>query len=140
MFVTNRLDWGHLVQADTFDTSHLNNELYEIESNRWDWEKRYLHVNYSQSLDTNIAVAMVRPRPRVLGFLFDFSLNFDSISHTQPCPDVFWFPILTERFCDELVAEMEHFGQWSDGSNSVRCSSFVFFSLSLYLNASLAIT
>lgn len=25
----------------------------------------------------------------------------------------------TERFCDELVGEMENFGQWSDGTNSV---------------------
>ena len=37
----------------------------------------------------------------------------------QPCQDVFWFPMTTERFCDDLVAEMENFGKWSDGSNSV---------------------
>lgn len=27
--------------------------------------------------------------------------------------------MVTERFCDELVGEMENFGRWSDGSNSV---------------------
>nr|CAH0113763.1 unnamed protein product [Daphnia galeata] len=78
LFVTNRLDWGHLITVDNFETTHFNNELYEIQNNRWDWEKRYLH----------------------------------------PCPDVYWFPITTERFCDELVAEMENFGQWSDGTNT----------------------
>ena len=35
----------------------------------------------------------------------------------QPCPDVFWYPLFTEQFCDEIVAEMEHLGAWSDGSN-----------------------
>lgn len=32
---------------------------------------------------------------------------------------------MTERYCDELVAEMENFGQWSDGTNSVSFSIFV---------------
>lgn len=93
LYVTNRLDWGHLVNAENFDTSHLNNELYEIMNNRWDWEKRYLHPNYSQNLDTNVTV-------------------------TMPCPDVYWWPMVTERYADELVGEMENFGQWSDGTNS----------------------
>jgi len=93
MYVTNRLDWGHLITAENFETTHFNNELYEIVNNRWDWEKRYLHVNYSDGLDTTKEVLM-------------------------PCPDVYWFPILTERFCDELVGEMENFGKWSDGTNT----------------------
>ena len=59
MFVTNRLDWGHLVAADNFSTLHLHNELYEIINNRWDWEKRYLHENYTKSLDLDQPIAMV---------------------------------------------------------------------------------
>ena len=31
---------------------------------------------------------------------------------------------MTERYADELVGEMENFGQWSDGSNSVSYTSF----------------
>lgn len=38
----------------------------------------------------------------------------------QPCPDVFWFPVLTEKACDELVEEMEHYGSWSGGKHQVR--------------------
>ncbi len=60
MYVTNRLTWGHLITVDNFETNHLHNELYEIQNNRWDWEKRYLHVNYSQSLDPNLNVSMVK--------------------------------------------------------------------------------
>ena len=39
-YVSNRLDWGHLVNAEDFDTSHVNNELWEITNNQFDWEKR----------------------------------------------------------------------------------------------------
>ena len=38
----------------------------------------------------------------------------------QPCPDVFWFPIVTDAFCDELIDEMEYNGQWSGGKNEVK--------------------
>lgn len=30
MYVSNREDWGHLVDADGFETSHRNNELYQV--------------------------------------------------------------------------------------------------------------
>lgn len=36
----------------------------------------------------------------------------------QPCPDVFWFPMMTEKFCRQLIEEMEHYGIWSDGKNN----------------------
>ena len=38
----------------------------------------------------------------------------------QPCPDVYWFPLLSDQMCDELVEEMEHYGQWSGGRHEVR--------------------
>ena len=93
-YVSNRISFGHLIDADDFDISHLNNELWEMTKNRWDWEQRYMHPEYSQSLMENAQLA-------------------------QPCPDVFWFPLVTERFADELVAEMENYGKWSDGTNNV---------------------
>ena len=94
IYVTNRLNFGHLVNAEDFETSHLHNELWEMERNRYDWELRYLHPNYSASMGLE--------------------------SPEQPCPDVYWFPMFTERFCADFVAEAEHFGKWSDGSNNVR--------------------
>jgi len=92
MYISNRVDWGHLINADNFDTSHLHNEMYQIFDNRWDWELRYLHANWSKSLEPNSTLI-------------------------QPCPDVYWFPVLTPRYCREHVAEVENFGKWSDGSN-----------------------
>jgi hypothetical protein len=96
-FVSNRVHWGHLVATEDFSTAHLNNELWEIENNKFDWELRYLNANYSQSLEED---AVIR----------------------QPCTDVYWFPIVSERFADELVEEMENFGKWSDGTNMVSLS------------------
>ena len=29
--------------------------------------------------------------------------------------DVYWFPIVTEEFCDDLIAMMEDYGEWSGG-------------------------
>ena len=47
----------------------------------------------------------------------------------QPCPDVFWFPIVTPRYCKELIEEAEGHGGWSDGSNYVSCSPFLYVAL-----------
>ncbi len=108
---------GHLITVDNFETTHLNNELYEIQNNRWDWEKRYLHVNYSQNLNMELNVSMVG------SYFWNFMIDEEVLNNlnffSQPCPDVYWFPMTTERFADELVGEMENFGQWSDGTNSV---------------------
>uniref|UniRef100_A0A671XN79 procollagen-lysine 5-dioxygenase n=1 Tax=Sparus aurata TaxID=8175 RepID=A0A671XN79_SPAAU len=39
----------------------------------------------------------------------------DRVFVLQPCPDVFWFPVFSEKACDEIVGEMEHYGSWSGG-------------------------
>lgn len=92
MYVENRFDAGHLVNAEDFDITMTNPDMYEIFTNQYDWEKRYIHENYSKSLqDDNVPL--------------------------QPCPDVYWFPIVTPRYCKELVNIVETFGKWSSGSN-----------------------
>lgn len=92
MYVSNRFDLGHLINSENYDLSHVHNELFQLFDNRVDWEERYIHENFSQAIDPDIPVPM-------------------------PCPDVFWFPILTTQFCKEFVEEMENFGLWSDGTN-----------------------
>lgn len=32
---------------------------------------------------------------------------------------MFWFPLFTQKACDELVEEMEHYGSWSGGRHEV---------------------
>lgn len=78
MFVTNVEDFGHLAQMDTLDVSLKHPEFYEIYTNEIEWRKRYIHPNYSQNfLEVNLI--------------------------EQPCPDVYWFPVVTPIFCRHLI-------------------------------------
>jgi hypothetical protein len=111
IFVSNVEDYGHLVNPDTFTTTHKHNDLYEIYTNRKDWERRYIHPNYTKHFESEDV-------------------------WEQPCPDVYWFPVVTDVFCQHLIEEMENFGQWSSGTNNVRnISRFsIFFVLFVILN------
>ena len=44
-------------------------------------------------------------------------LYYMHLSSLQPCPDVYWYPLISETFAKELVEEMEHYGKWSSGKN-----------------------
>lgn len=46
MYVSNRVDFGHLVNADNFDTTRTEPEMYQIFDNEKDWEDRYIHEDY----------------------------------------------------------------------------------------------
>lgn len=51
MYVNNRLEFGHLVSADDFDTKLTNPDLYQIFENKLDWQKRYIHENYTENFN-----------------------------------------------------------------------------------------
>ncbi|XP_075991583.1 procollagen lysyl hydroxylase isoform X2 [Anticarsia gemmatalis] len=93
MHVSNEMDFGHLVNPETYDTSRTHPDMYQIFDNKMEWATRYLHDDYHN--------------------------NFDEFrKHAMPCPDVYWFPLMSKRFCREWIDIMEAFGQWSDGSNN----------------------
>ncbi|KAM7369852.1 hypothetical protein PAMP_011142 [Pampus punctatissimus] len=56
-----------------------------------DWKEKYIHQNYTRIFSEN--------------------------HMEEPCPDVFWFPVFSEKACDEIVEEMEHYGSWSGGKH-----------------------
>ncbi|XP_050425318.1 procollagen-lysine,2-oxoglutarate 5-dioxygenase isoform X2 [Adelges cooleyi] len=93
MYVDNQYTYGHLIDSETFDTTLKHPEVYQLFENRYDWEQRYIHPEYMENFNPDKDPA-------------------------QPCPDVFWFPIVTEKFCTEFIDIMENFGQWSDGTNN----------------------
>ncbi|CAJ0606927.1 unnamed protein product [Cylicocyclus nassatus] len=97
MYVDNEYYFGFLIVSDEFaetlQKGKLHPEMWELFENREIWESRYLHKDYSKLLEE------------------DFEI-------TQACPDVYHFPLVTERFCKEMIEEMEHYGKWSDGSNN----------------------
>lgn len=93
MHVVNRRIHGHLVNAEGFNTTLARPDFYTLFTNKYDWTQKYIHPNFAKQLEENTTI-------------------------TQACPDVYWFQIATDAFCDDLIAIMENFGQWSDGSNN----------------------
>lgn len=92
MFVTNQEHFGHLKETERYSTNYKHNDLYQLFDNRLDWEDRYLHSQYTQFLNPKSTPVM-------------------------PCPDVYWFPLVTSNYTQEMIEECEHFGQWSGGKH-----------------------
>lgn len=93
MHVSNVLDFGHLGNPESYDISRTYPDMYQLFDNKLEWEQRYLHEEYYNSF-------------------------LEGQKPLMPCPDVYWFPLMSKRFCKEWIEIMEAFGQWSDGSNS----------------------
>ncbi|KAM3178665.1 hypothetical protein ACTXT7_002082 [Hymenolepis weldensis] len=95
LYVDNRKEFGHLVNPETYNFDHLHNDLWQIFDNPKDWEDRYIHPLYHNFSGPGVTKD-------------DFE---------QPCQDIFWVPLMSETFCQQIIEEMIHYGQWSDGSN-----------------------
>lgn len=93
MHTVNMEEYGHLIDSSTFSTDNLHPDLWQMVSNKEDWERRYLHPEYLSALNLT-------------------TLN------DLPCPDVYWFPLFSEIFCTHLIDTMEGFDGWSGSSNS----------------------
>uniref|UniRef100_A0A673CNX8 procollagen-lysine 5-dioxygenase n=1 Tax=Sphaeramia orbicularis TaxID=375764 RepID=A0A673CNX8_9TELE len=89
MYITNRHDFGRLISTANYNISHYNNDLWQIFENP-------VVSHYTHSLFFSLCMC---------------------VCLLQPCPDVFWFPVFTEKACDEIVEEMEHYGSWSGGKH-----------------------
>lgn len=51
MYVTNVIDFGHLVDPEAFDANRTNPDMYEIFTNRYDWEQKYIHPDYPENFN-----------------------------------------------------------------------------------------
>ncbi|CAM5178841.1 unnamed protein product [Eretmochelys imbricata] len=91
LHITNLEEFGHLLSTAPYNTSRRHPDLWQISENPLDWQEKYIHENYSRVLRGELV--------------------------EQPCPDVYWFPVLAEPACDELVQEVEHYGIWSGGQH-----------------------
>jgi len=93
MMLDNTNYYGHLINTDDYELKAVHPDIFQIFDNRVDWELKYLHENYTNVLKEDYKVE-------------------------EPCPDVYWFPVFSQTFCDHLIDTMEAFGKWSDGTNS----------------------
>ncbi|EJD75866.1 procollagen-lysine,2-oxoglutarate 5-dioxygenase [Loa loa] len=92
LYLDNSHHYGFLVVSENVESSKVHPEMYEIFNNKELWEKRYIHPNYFTALNGST------PIPEI-------------------CQDVYDFPLMSERFCAELIEECEYYGKWSDGKH-----------------------
>lgn len=93
MHVINTELFGHLIDSDYYEANRTHPDFYQLFNNRYDWERKYIAADYSKQLEKDFVPV-------------------------QPCPDVYWFSIATEKFCDHLRDIVEAFGKWSDGTHN----------------------
>lgn len=60
MYVSNRLDFGHLINPDTFDITVADPDMYQIFENEQDWEDRYIHPKFPENFNLEKKIAQVR--------------------------------------------------------------------------------
>ncbi|XP_076270326.1 procollagen lysyl hydroxylase isoform X2 [Rhynchophorus ferrugineus] len=92
MYVSNRVDFGHLINYETYEVTRAEPDMYQIFENEQAWEEAFIHPQYHENFNPE-----ANPK--------------------QPCPDVYWFPIVTRKFTKALINMMESFGKWSSGKN-----------------------
>jgi len=100
-YVTNEEEFGHLVDVSKYNLTRTHPDFYELETNMIDWQQAYMNDKYFDLFDE---------RDEEEG-------HPDRIRLESPCQDVYWFPLVNDRFCDHLIEIMETFGQWSGGKN-----------------------
>lgn len=51
LFVSNRVDFGHLVNPESYDITRTTPDMYQIFDNERDWEERYIHPDYPENFN-----------------------------------------------------------------------------------------
>lgn len=95
MYGTNMHYFGHLINADTYDPTKIRPELFEIINNLKDWKEKYIHPEYESYLTGEKKLL-------------------------EPCPDVYWFPVMNDLFTDDIITMMEDYGKWSGGNDNTK--------------------
>lgn len=50
IFLSNICKYGHLINTDSYDITRTRPEFFELLTNKFDWEKRYIDNKYFQQL------------------------------------------------------------------------------------------
>lgn len=51
IYVSNRVEFGHLINPDTYDISRAEPDMYQIFDNEEDWEEAFIHPDYAENLN-----------------------------------------------------------------------------------------
>lgn len=83
MYVTNQHYYGHLMNLETFGhhlATKLAPEFYQIIENPHEWERVYVHENYSRPISKQAELVKM------------------------PCPEVYVYPLVSEQYCSDMIA------------------------------------
>lgn len=117
---TNIHFFGHLTNPQFFDSTRVHPDFYELENNRIEWSQEYLHENYSAAVDDADPSAPKRSpnTNKAVHYPIYSTTNSTSKIVEQPCPDVYWFPLVSDKFRKQLLDIMNNYGEWSNGANN----------------------
>ena len=88
IYVTNMNKYGFISDIDVKSYDEIT--IYDYDNKYW--ESKYVHPEYIKNIDNLLSIC------------------------SEPCKDIFYFPIFTELFCNE-VTKICNTHTWSDGKN-----------------------
>jgi hypothetical protein len=99
MYCDNQLEFGYVVESeDEVPVDAVHPEMYDFSRDTEEWGRRYLHPEFLRALN-----------------------DPGDLEVSEPCEWCFQFPLFNERFCKELIDEVERRSVWScGGEESVR--------------------
>ena len=108
MYVTNMQKYGYIYDKEqqgskskekeekiTISEKVINKTLFSFYDNHDLWAETYLHPDFLKCIH-----------------------NLDKLPVEEPCKWTFKFPFVNDKFCDELLNEVNERGDWSPGNNS----------------------
>ena len=100
MYATNMEYYGYIFDKEQkYETKKLSNDIinkslfsYETDPN---WIANYLHPDFLKAMG-----------------------DWNKLPVEEPCDWTFTFPFVNDKFCDELLNEVENRGDWSPGNDT----------------------
>lgn len=125
-YAMNTHQFGYLIDPTNYDLNKTKPDFYQLEENPIDWERVYLHENYSRLFDEDRqeheeddkfnGAKLIEKLKENESMPYNNNNNNNSFIE-EPCQDVYWFPLVSDKFSTDLITIMEKFGRWSNGNN-----------------------
>ncbi|KAI0987467.1 hypothetical protein GJ496_005508 [Pomphorhynchus laevis] len=114
MWASNIHRYGILVNNENHNSKSPHPELYETFDNPTLWKKRYLHPQFIKFFDESQNL----PQQKwIETYMKNEDVDSSQFYIREPCPDVFWFPLFSEKFAVEMINTCEASNMWSLGKH-----------------------
>ncbi|KAK4295628.1 hypothetical protein Pmani_031821 [Petrolisthes manimaculis] len=100
---------GYILSTKGFKEGKKHPDLWGLNNNKAMWARRYIHPHL-------------------------YKIIAGEATAEELGPDLYYVPFFTERFCRELIEELEHFGKWQDKDKDDREESHLYTSTNINLS------